>query len=385
MDSTFQAVCETAAAAWEVPALAAGSSVGGRVETAAVGCADDALFRVASVTKPFTATLGVDLLGLDEASGVWAPDVRVRHLLAHTSGYDCECGDVARFGEGDGALAALAAELPSVRRLVGLEHAWSYANSGYWLVGWLAAERSGRSFEDALLDRVIRPAGLEATSFGEPDLAGTGANAVERAYPRARRPSGGLVSNVPDLLRFGDWQLASPAAARLRVVHGKPAGGVYGLGLHGERVGGVEVWGHSGSYGGFQSSFLLVPDRDAVFAGVTNSGRGKQALREVEDAFFERVIGERRRVAATVELPHEALERFAGSYANSDEEIRVAVSDGGGLSVTFPDGEHAARSIGGRKFEVVEGERSRDRFDFPLEGFGRFGSRLAERVDPAAR
>jgi D-alanyl-D-alanine carboxypeptidase len=384
MDSTFRAVCEAAAAAWEVPALAAGSSVGGRVETAAVGCAADTVFRVASVTKPFTATLALDLLEPEEPSGVWAPDVRVRHLLAHTSGYDCECGDVARFGDGDGALAALAAELPSVRRLVGGDQAWSYANSGYWLAGWLAAERAGRSFEDALLERVIRPAGLEATSFGEPDVAGTGPNAAEASYPRARRPSGGLASNVPDLLRFGGWQLATPSVARLRVVHGKPPGGVHGLGLHGERVGGVEIWGHSGSYGGFQSSLLLVPDRDAVFAGVTNSGRGKQALREVEDAFFEQVIGERRRVAATVELSRHALERFAGSYANSDEELRVAVSEGGTLSVAFPDGEYAARPIGGRKFEIVEGDREHDRFDFPLERFGRFGSRLAELVSPGA-
>jgi D-alanyl-D-alanine carboxypeptidase len=380
MDSTFHAACEAAAAAWDVPALAAGASVSGRSETAAVGCDVETRFLVASITKPFTATLALGLLDPDGASGVWAPDVRVRHLLSHTSGYDCECGDLARFGEGDDALAALVAELPSVRRLVGAEQAWSYANSGYWLAGFLAAERAGLPFEEALAERVIRPAGLEATSFGGPALAGTGPDAGAGPYPRARRPSGGLVSNVPDLLRFGNWQLASPAAARLRVVHGKPAGGVYGLGLHGERIGGIDVWGHNGSYGGFQSSLLLVPERDAVFAGLTNSGRGSQALREIEDAFFERVIGERRRVPATVELPRAALESFAGVYANSDGESRVSLSDAGRMSVTIDGAEHAARAIGKRKFQIVEGDRANDLFDFPLEGFGRFASRLSERV-----
>jgi CubicO group peptidase (beta-lactamase class C family) len=267
-----------------------------------------------------------------------------------------------------------------VRRLVGAEQAWSYANSGYWLAGFLAAERAGLPFEEALAERVIRPAGLEATSFGGPALAGTGPDAGAGPYPRARRPSGGLVSNVPDLLRFGNWQLASPAAARLRVVHGKPAGGVYGLGLHGERIGGIDVWGHNGSYGGFQSSLLLVPERDAVFAGLTNSGRGSQALREIEDAFFERVIGERRRVPATVELPRAALESFAGVYANSDGESRVSLSDAGRMSVTIDGAEHAARAIGKRKFQIVEGDHANDLFDFPLEGFGRFASRLSERV-----
>jgi CubicO group peptidase (beta-lactamase class C family) len=198
-------------------------------------------------------------------------------------------------------------------------------------------------------------------------------------YPRARRPSGGLVSNVPDLLRFGRWLLASPDFARMRVVHGKPPGGVYGLGLFGERVGGVEVWGHSGSWGGFQTSLLVVPDRDAVFVGLTNSSVGAKALKDVEDVFFEQVMGARRRVAETVELPDDVRDSFTGSYANSDGWYEVSFAIGG-LSVKFEDGEFAARAIGERTFEITERERSRERFDFPLEGFGRFGSRLAERI-----
>jgi CubicO group peptidase (beta-lactamase class C family) len=380
MDSTFQAVCEAAAIAWNVPALAVGISAGGRRETATVGCDPDTAFRIASVTKPFTATLALDVLDLEAPSGVWPHDVRVRHLLSHTSGFDCECGDLTRFGDGDDALGRVVSELENVRRFVGVEQAWSYANTGYWLAAWLTAERLGTSYEEAVLERVIRPAGLEATLFGEPALAGTGADAIAGPYPRARRPSGGLVSNVPDLLRFGEWQLATPSTARLRIVHGKPAGGVYGLGLFGERVGGIDVWGHGGSYGGFESSFLVVPDRDAVFCGLTNASRGSQALREIQDAFFERVIGERRRVPATVELPTEVLEGFAGSYANSDGWVEVAVPVGGGLAVTMKDAEHLARPIGRRKFEIVGGEDAHARFDFPLEGFGRFGSRLAERV-----
>jgi CubicO group peptidase (beta-lactamase class C family) len=379
MNSPFSSHCEAAALAWEVPALAAGSSVGGEVETGAVGCEVETLFRVASVTKPFTATLVLGLLDLEAPSGVWADDVRVRHLLAHTSGYDCECGDLARFGMGDDALTGVVSELATVRRFVGLEQAWSYANTGYWLAGSLAAARAGTSFEEALAERVLGPAGLEATSFGEPELAGTGPDAVEGPYPRARRASGGLVSNVPDLLRFGRWHLAQPQLARMRIAHGKPPAGVYGLGLFGERVGGFEVWGHGGSYGGFQSSLLVLPDRDAVFAGLTASSRGRQALRELEDEFFERTVGARRRVPGTVELTPQALDSFTGAYANSDGWYEVAPTLGG-LAVTFDDGEYAARAIGEHTFEITEGDRVRDRFDFPLEGFGRFGSRLAERV-----
>jgi len=226
---------------------------------------------------------------------------------------------------------------------------------------------------------VIRPAGLESTSFGPAEVPGTGADAIEDDYPRARRPSGGLASNVPDLLQFGRWHLAQPGGARLRIVHGKPIGGVYGLGLFGERVGGVEVWGHGGSWGGYQSSFLVVPDMDAVFAGLTNSSLGRHALRELEDVFFERVLGERRRVPETLDLPAADRDAFTGSYANNDGwyDVGFAID---GLVVVQDDLEYPARAIGEHTFEITEGDRIRDRFDFPLEGFARFGSRLAERV-----
>jgi CubicO group peptidase (beta-lactamase class C family) len=379
LDSTFLQASEAAAIEWDVPALALGTSIAGRIETFSIGCAVETIFRVASITKPFTATLALEVLDPQAPTGVWPADVRVRHLLSHTSGYDCENGDLARFGDGDDALAACMAELSRVRRYLGVEQAWSYANTGFWLAGQLAANAAGGTYEEALADHVLRPAGLESTSFGEPEIAGTGPAAVEGPYPRARRPSGGLVSNVIDLLRFGEWHLAQPRAAQLRIVHGRPTAGVYGLGLFGERVAGVEVWGHGGSYGGFQTSLLIVPERDAVFVGLTNSSLGGKALHAIEDEFFDQLLRARRRVPETIDLPTAVLDGFTGSYANSDGWTEVGLG-AGGLTVTLEDGEFPARPIDERTFEITEGDRIRERFDFPLEGFGRFGSRLAERI-----
>jgi CubicO group peptidase (beta-lactamase class C family) len=378
LDSSYLQASEAAALAWDVPALALGISVRGSVETAAVGCEAGTRFRVASITKPVTAALGLGLLDLEAPTGVWPSDVRVRHLLSHTSGFDCELAGAhqAAFDSVDDPLAAQLSVLASVRRWVGVEQCWSYANTGYWIAGGLAARAAGSSYEEAVSERILRPLGLESTSFGEPDLPGTGPDALEGPYPRARRPSGGLVSNIHDLLRFGQHLLGEP---RLRIVHGTPVGGVYGLGLFGERVAGVEVWGHPGSWGGFQSALLIVPDRDAVFVGLTNASHGGKALYELADEFFERLLGARRRVPATVDLSDEAREAFTGSYANSDGWYEVAFAING-LSVKFDDGEFAARPIGERTFEVIEGARVRERFDFPLDGLGRFGSRLAERI-----
>ncbi|HEU5361973.1 MAG TPA: serine hydrolase domain-containing protein [Gaiellaceae bacterium] len=374
-------MCEEAAERWQVPALAVGTWLDGVVTTHAVGCEPGTRFRIASVTKPLTALLAVESLDLDATTGVWPAEVRVRHLLSHLSGFDCELPvrDLSRFGDGDGALGAAVGQLAAVRRFVGVDDLWSYANTGYWLAGWLASERADTTYEDAIASRVLRPLGLEATSFDEPELAGTGPEAGDGPYPRARRPSGGLVSNVDDLLRAGRGLLDRPSFVRMAVAHGKPNGGVYGLGLFGQRVAGVDVWGHSGSYGGFQSSFLVVPRRGAAFAGLTNASNGAKALYEIEDAFFLEAVGSARPATPFVELPREAVAPFAGRYANSDESYDVRTAPDG-IVVTAEGDDVHLRPIGPRLFQVPDGPYVRERIAFPREGLARLGGRLAARV-----
>jgi CubicO group peptidase (beta-lactamase class C family) len=384
LDSTFLQASEDAATRFDVPALAVGTaSPDGTVELHAVGCELDSRFRIASITKPMTAALAVGLLDLEAPTGVWPEDVVVRHLLSHTTGFDCELAGEGRFGDGDDALAAAVAELPNVERLVPAETAWSYANTGYWLAGWLAAEAAGTTYEDALRRHVLGPAGMANAGFDEPDLPGTGPRATGEAYPRARRPSGGVVTDVGDVVRFGRWLLAEPLGASLRRPMGKPVTGVYGLGLFGQRVGGAEVWGHPGSIGGFQSSLLVAPEKGAVFAGLTNSGDGSRALDELEDLWLERVVGVRRDPHATVPLSRAVLAGFAGTYANTSVRAEVAPGGDGLIAHVTADGEQleaSARPTGPTRFEVVGGPADGDRFDFPLRGFARFGSRLARQV-----
>ena len=385
MDSTFLRACEAWADRFEVPALQlALLDADGNAEDIALGCDPGDRFRIASITKPVTASAAVQLLDLDATTGVWPDDVRVRHLLSHTSGFDSELADLARFGDGDDALGAAVAELPGLRRLLGSGEVFSYANSGYWLAGWLTARAAGTTYEDAVTEHVLQPACLSSTDFGEPSLAGTGADAARTSYPRARRPSGGLVSRAADVAAFGHWQLANAWSAALRQARTDLAGGEhYGFGFAGEHVGGTEVWGHAGSYGGFQSALLLVPERGAVFAGLTNSAKGKLALREIEDLWLERVLGVRRALRPTLELGAGDLDAFAGVYENGSSTASVEVG-GSGLRVTFGGGEEpvevTARAVGAAMFEIVGGDYDRDSFDFPRPGLARFGSVLVRRA-----
>src|SRR5919109_1614601 len=93
---------------WHVPALAVGLLRGGEGEVAADGGATrETPFRIASITKPFTATLALrvaqeGLLSFNDPPPGTPTDATVRQLLSHKGGIACEWPEsLNRFGPED--------------------------------------------------------------------------------------------------------------------------------------------------------------------------------------------------------------------------------------------------------------------------------------------
>jgi CubicO group peptidase (beta-lactamase class C family) len=183
-----------------------GVSHRGERSTAATGVTVDAPFRIASLSKTLTAAATVRALqNKGIALGAPVSDVlpelvthlTVEQVLAQSTGLRQTVTAVAvqALGEGDEVF------LEAAKLVVGAGHEyppgerWAYYNGNYFLAGALLARLTGGTFEDGL-GELISAVGLESTGF-EP--AGD--------YPRARRPSGGLWSTVPDLLTFCEFLL----------------------------------------------------------------------------------------------------------------------------------------------------------------------------------
>lgn len=83
---------------------------------------------------------------------------------------------------------------------------WEYYNGNYFLAGAVIEKLTGLSYEAALHELVLAPYGLTATGFLADTSLVPGVVATttlkEERYPRGRRPSGGLISTVDDLLTF---------------------------------------------------------------------------------------------------------------------------------------------------------------------------------------
>ncbi len=349
-----------------VPGVAAGLSLGGEIVFAAAGVrvlgepepvSTETPFRIASISKPFTATLAVRCLELDGG---------LRALLSHTAGLRCESAE------------------PLPESCQGL---WSYSNAGYWAAGARAADACGSSFSDAMRSRVLEPLGLAATGYDEPagvarghvQEGETGQRAVlEDAYPVPRRPSGGLWSTVTDLVRFGEHQLTAKPV--LHEPHADALGARYALGWWVRDLGGRTALDHEGSVGGYQSLLLLVPDEQLVLAVLTNSWRGTGAIRRVVAALD---------LAPAARAAEPAPETASGVYALDDAEATIVV-DADGLRVTEAETDpvtrsrierrYPAQSLGGGVFGFAGGVLQSHRLDFPRAGVARVGWLALPRV-----
>jgi CubicO group peptidase (beta-lactamase class C family) len=352
----------------DVPAVTAGLLVGERVELAADGPVEvDTPFRIASITKLFTASLAALLLDLDEPLG--SEGATAGRLLSHTADLRPNSREL----------------LPEACR--GL---WSYSNAGYVLAGRACAAAAGTSYSDAVQERLLDPLGLESTSFEEPEGAasghvpngGTGHRpAPEVEYPESRRPAGGLWSTVGDLIRFGKHQVGGPgplsaeALGALREPRAEALGGRYCLGCWSRTLaGGRRAFDHEGSVGGYQSLLLLVPEEKMALAVLTNSWRGSGLIR--------RVVRELGLVPAPLEDAGEAHIE-PGRYKLGDAEAFLAERNGRwrvseseddpltGVRIERP--EYAVDSLGGGVYGFAGGLLMSHRLDFPREGVARVG------------
>jgi CubicO group peptidase (beta-lactamase class C family) len=276
-----------------IPALVAGvSSQGARTITAGgqVPVTGSSAYRIASLTKTFTAaatvlalaeraiplsTPAVDLLPSLAADWRADPAITVEHLLGQVAGLreSVDGAAVAALGDGPGALtegARLVVQAGN-ERVPGSR--WSYYNGNYFLVGAILAGVTGASFEDALAGVLLHPWGLTRTGFEAPAAVVEGWDGQTplpvAAYPRGRRPSGGLWSCVDDLLGFAERLLGHAPlleeTRRPRTRADDPMS--YGLGW---AIGPSGQMYLNGRLPGYRTAALLIPDHSYASVAVAS-------------------------------------------------------------------------------------------------------------------
>jgi CubicO group peptidase (beta-lactamase class C family) len=321
----------------------------------------DSVFNLGSITKPFTAAA---ILRLQELGKLKTSDavsrffdgvpedkagITLEHLLTHSSGLESDFGpDYQPTTREEYARRALDSKL---RFAPG--QGYEYANSGYSLLAAVVEKTTGKDYEAALGELVLKPAGMTETGYKAPRWAperiahgyqdgedwGTILDRIQDpgAPFWALRGNGGLHTTLADMVRWnaalqGDAVLNAASResyVRPRVAEGPGARSHYAFGWAVEKTPHGTLVQHNGGNGIYVAELLRFVDEGVVIFLASTVAELKAT--PVVPALTAIVFGEPYDLPpAVAPLSPEALRARVGRYrATSGAELGVRVVDGG--------------------------------------------------------
>ena len=347
-----------------------GSSRSGSIGTGPVGVARparDVFLHAASVTKPVVATAVMTLvregrIALDAPvtqylrdqrfAELGKPAVTIRNLLSHRSGL--KNYDRLNWDSRDDTEAGLQASLmePGVVVREGPPGGeFSYADINYDLLGAVLEAVTGDPFAAVVRTRALRPYGAKSAQLSCLDapaallatphaLSNTGepSASVLRPFSRRHSPSGGLCITAEELARWGasllDCQRAGAPLDCATFRSMLPQGGAaYGLGWFVEDLAGARLVWHDGSDVGYSAALILVPERHAAIAVLTNFEFASAA--PMAKMYAARLLGsasypKMRTIPAPGSWP-----QYAGMYFQADLHCAEVLATRAGLEVRY--------------------------------------------------
>ncbi len=228
-------IIEAAREEWRAPGMSVAVVVDGRIAWARgfgladveneVGAGPETVYRIASISKPISATAILQLvekgkLSIDDPVTKHVPSfpdrglgVTLRHLLTHTSGIRHYKGGEMDLKDHFDSVEAALEIFKDDPLLFTPGSQYSYSSYAYNLLAAVVENVSGLTFEAYLRENVWRPAGMTATRLEHQGeivprrsrqyvLRGARAANAPFADLSVKWAGGGIISTVEDLARF---------------------------------------------------------------------------------------------------------------------------------------------------------------------------------------
>ncbi len=344
----IQQVVSTAEQQYHVPGMVVGVIAAGKGSwVQASGMADtssgqamtvNSKFKVASITKTFTATVILQLvqqgkLSLTAPISQWVPNVQnagsitVQMLLNMTSGIYDEGGPGSLLSQ---QIAANPAQVYTPQQIVALAvsqgpvappgQTFYYSDTNYQILGMIAQAVSGQPIQNLISSQILQPLHMNnttyATSPGVPAPATTGYTVSAQGQvmpttqpdPSVLGAAGAIITTVGDLQiwlqALGTGKLLNPTTQQQRLQY-VPTGIVfsplpnlgqstglplqYGLGI--ANAGGF--LGHNGQTVGYNSEAWYLPAQQTTIVVLTNADTSAAfgGVQDAADAAFVSLAG----------------------------------------------------------------------------------------------
>jgi CubicO group peptidase (beta-lactamase class C family) len=249
-------------------------------------------YRLASVTKQFTATAILKLVDQGKLSlesrlvdvlpgfPVYARDVRIRHLLNHTSGlvdYEDFVPDTQTVQVLDADVLRLLSNIDSMYFPAGAR--FRYSNSGFALLALIVERASGQPFAQFMKQNGI--SSVDNRAFGH-SRTDKGFVRTDQSNTSAVLGDGGIYSSVEDLVKWDQDlnanQLISSLLRRESFIPGVLNDGTqtkYGFGWYVEPYKNLSSVYHTGSTCGFRNAIFRLPEQHLTVIVLTNRNEGE--------------------------------------------------------------------------------------------------------------
>lgn len=325
------------------------------------------IYRVASITKLFTATMLMQLrdarkVGLEEPVTKYVPELKLssRHedsppitlgqLASHVSGFPraapMDYWRTLKFPPIEKMVEALTKD---GERIFPPNKEWKYSNVGFGVLGFALSRAAGRSYFAYVEENILRPLGMKSSGFApSPGLAtgyalpdpGKEPEAVSQPDYGGYGPATSLYTNVEDISRFISLQFRDGPAGGSQILRGSSLREMHaahwvapdwqsgwGIGFRITRVGSYTAIGHGGGIQGFRTDISLIPSLKLGVAVFTNTNSDPEQLTNIALEMLAPVIdrAQQRRKPEPPPAPA-AWNRYVGKYATdfgSTLQIRI--------------------------------------------------------------
>jgi CubicO group peptidase (beta-lactamase class C family) len=351
--------------------------------------ADKTLFRVASLSKLFTATAAMQLseqgkLDINADANQYLKKFKIKNpfpepvtaaqMMTHTDGVTTgRIGLAANTPEKMLPLGDyLAKYMPAIEWLPGT--LYSYSNHSITLLGYLVETISQTPFVEYIDKNILQPLNMRRTTFQQPpppefaDNLATGYQYKKGKYQAVPylhlniAPAGALSTTATDMThfmnaylqygRYQDKRILKEATARkmlTRQFTQHPLLPGIGYSFRERWVNNIRTWGHLGNLRGYSASLTLMPERNIGIFIANNSFTSltSQLLSQFFDRYFP--VTKPPSSANILALNEQELEKFTGNYRDVEyprntlakvaapfKDINIKKADNGNLVISTP-------------------------------------------------
>jgi CubicO group peptidase (beta-lactamase class C family)/D-alanyl-D-alanine dipeptidase len=346
-----------------------------RFKTAATA---DTIYRVGSVSKPFTTLLlmmlvEMGLIDLDLPVERYLPEFRpknpfkkaitLRQMVSHRSGLVRESPVGNYFDDSQPTLAETVRSINHTALVYAPETTTSYSNAALATVGYILERKERQPFARLIRHKLLEPIGMKNSSFDpDPEQRKRLAQAVMWTYhgrefaaplwDLGMAPAGSLYSSANDLGRFLSFLFAGGKTAQGRLLKAQTLESMwkiqfgkaddkagFGLGFFVSEFDKHRRIGHGGAVYGFATELAALPDDKLGVVVITSRDVANAVTRHIADTALRHMLALRQSkplpaLEETQPVPVAQARKLAGRYRFQKKVIELWES--GGALYLFP-------------------------------------------------